>query len=69
MTGNQRGRKLAPRRQWLIPQNAPPLRVVGHHTFDGVPELRAVVHDLQMAEFVGDDVVDHVQLVVDQPPI
>ena len=69
MTGNHRGRKLAPRRQWLIPQNAPPLRIVRHHAFDRIPELRAMVHHPQMAEFVGDDVVDHVQLVVDQAPI
>ena len=69
MTANSRSVKLAPRRQRLIPQNAAALGVVRHHTFHGVPELRAVVHHLQVAEFVGDDVVDHVQLVVDQAPI
>ena len=69
MTGNGRAEKLAPRRQRLVAQHAAPRGIVGHHAFDRVPELGAVVHHPQMAEFVGDDVVDHVQLVVDLPPI
>ena len=36
---------------------------------DGLPEARAVVHLLQVRELVRDDVVDHRQREVHQPPV
>ena len=69
MTLNRQNAKLAPRRQRLVAQNPTALWIVRHNTFDGVPKLRAVVHDPQVAELMGDYIVDHVQFMVDQPPI